>query len=170
MDDSGQYKLSDYELQRLERIKKNEAFLERLGLGNVKQNLKSMTKKTKRNARRQQQTKQQAKRRSTRSRKTTKLLMLSYANEDDTKCVRQEETNYKEKSPSSEEEEEEDTFAVSSRPFRGRRYCVDEKEWELSKDEKEVLQKNVDENYLAKFKVRNHDTLFCILVACCFFE
>ena len=41
--------LSEYELKRLERIAKNEAYLESIGLGSAKQKLKDMCKKTKKN-------------------------------------------------------------------------------------------------------------------------
>ena len=36
--------LSEYELKRLERIAKNEAYLESIGLGSAKQKLKDMCK------------------------------------------------------------------------------------------------------------------------------
>lgn len=48
-----EYHLSEYELQRLERIRKNEAYLESLGLLNHKTKMmQQTTQKTKRNKKR----------------------------------------------------------------------------------------------------------------------
>jgi hypothetical protein len=156
------HSLSDYELQRLERIRKNEAYLERLGLGPTKKKLMDMTRKTKKNLERTIVAKRNTvnsppARRSKRlkvgpnnknsTNNNNKLVMLSYTGRDDDELtVEQQDAEYK------HGEEDEDERIMSPRS-RTRRFTIAREDFELSAEEKKALSRNMDENYLHKFQV-----------------
>ena len=129
--------LSEYELKRLERIAKNEAYLESIGLGSAKQKLKDMCKKTKKNAKqsRRHTIKPGEERRSKRLKKMeTNFVMLSYHDDDDIAAVDQDEQTLKRS--------------------RSRRYAsFDRSDFDLSEAEKRTLENGIiDENFLFKFQ------------------
>jgi hypothetical protein len=140
--------LSEYELKRLERIAKNEAYLESIGLGNAKQKLKDMCQKTQKNARRAviKKVKPGRKRRSKRLsiQKEKEHVMLSYYDDNELAIVHQDQ-----------QQElivgDEESSPVRS---RSRRYSsINRADFELSNEEKEALERTIDDNYLYKFKV-----------------
>ncbi|CAB9503944.1 expressed unknown protein [Seminavis robusta] len=143
--------LSEYELQRLERIKKNEAYLESLGLKSAKQKMLEMTKRTQKNQRRTTKKiviQPGQERRSNRHNKVTndnnKLLMLSYRGETD-RDLRAIDQNDSDVS-SGNSSEDEDVIPPSRRRLPAAVVS-------LTEDEKKVLAANqMDENYLTKFK------------------
>ena len=155
------HELSEYERLRLARIKKNEAYLASLGLGSTKQKLMEMTRATKRNIRRKQMQQQfpssrvkpGEERRSSRlshsGRIKKALVMLSYNEESDERIIQQD---------NDEESDEEDSphmlyIDPKPRPYCGKRFrSIDRSQWEVSEDDKLALEKNIDDNFLAKFK------------------
>mmetsp|Transcript_5720 Transcript_5720/g.8428 ORF Transcript_5720/g.8428 Transcript_5720/m.8428 type:complete len:161 (+) Transcript_5720:82-564(+) len=152
--DEGHYELSDYEKQRLERIAKNQKYLESIGLGDAKQKMRDMTKKTKKNLRRQQllpQVKPGDERRSKRIlRSADSLVMLSYNDEDERVVTQDDDYDF-------EQDDDEDNVYVTtpSRQFRSRKYgLINREDWEISEEDKKELEKDMDDNYLGKFKVR----------------
>jgi hypothetical protein len=144
--------LSEYELKRLERIAKNEAYLESIGLGNAKQKLKDMCQKTQKNARRAVMKKvkkvtPEKKRRSKRlsiQKEEKEHVMLSYYDDNGLAVVHQDQ----------QQElivDDEESSPVRS---RSRRYSsINRADFELSNEEKEALERTIDDNYLYKFKV-----------------
>ena len=148
--------LSEYELKRLERIAKNEAYLESIGLGKAKQKLKEMCKKTKKNARRtikKPRVKPGQERRSGRLQKKIESegqehVMLSYYDDNELAVVSQEkEEDYG-------DYDLDDTSTTVPVRYRSRRYSsINRADFELSKEEKEALESSIDDNYLYKFKV-----------------
>lgn len=136
--------LSEYELKRLERIAKNEAYLESIGLGSAKQKLKDMCKKTKKNAKRSRRhtIKPGQERRSKRLKKMeTNFVMLSYHDDDDIAAVDQDEQRLEGES-------------YTAQRSRSRRYAsFDRSDFDLSEAEKRTLENGIiDENFLFKFK------------------
>jgi len=159
------YELSEYELQRLERIRRNEEYLESLGLKSAKAKLMEMTQKTKRNKQRAKggrRVQPGEERRSKRVQKDeSELLMLSYADGDihdmSPTAIKQQESffvtpdqgkgnNNSENDSSSDEDD--DNGRVHFRPCR-----LLNLEFRLTEEEKEILSNNtMDANYLVKFK------------------
>eukprot|EP00550_Attheya_septentrionalis_P007488 CAMPEP_0198294804 /NCGR_PEP_ID=MMETSP1449-20131203/24470_1 /TAXON_ID=420275 /ORGANISM="Attheya septentrionalis, Strain CCMP2084" /LENGTH=437 /DNA_ID=CAMNT_0043994885 /DNA_START=6 /DNA_END=1319 /DNA_ORIENTATION=- len=140
--------ISQYEKMRLERIARNEAYLEKLGLGSAKKKLLEATARTKKKraaavARCLPKRKAGEERRSARlsssSRKkqnhSSPLVMLSYDDEEE------------------EHVEQDDDPADTPRiPSRRRSTNIHREQWSLSEEEKSVFKGNMDENYLGKFK------------------
>jgi len=158
------YELSDYELLRLKRIRKNEERLEQLGLKSAKAKLMAeTTKKTNRNQKRakaRQLVKPGEERRSHRfnKNKSGKLFMLSYA-EDEDRAVTQDDY-YTLPSSSSASVRKMPTFHdpgreanLPSPSFRQTKRKGLDQDFVLTQEEKDVLTKNImDKNYLAKFQ------------------
>uniref|UniRef100_A0A7S4UXM4 Uncharacterized protein n=2 Tax=Ditylum brightwellii TaxID=49249 RepID=A0A7S4UXM4_9STRA len=150
--DEGHYELSDYEKQRLERIAKNHKYLESIGLGDAKQKMRDMTKKTKKNLRRQQllpQVKPGDERRSKRIlRSADSLVMLSYNDEDERVVTQDDDYDFE------QDDDEDNVYATTpSRQFRSRKYgLINREDWEISEEDKKELEKDMDDNYLGKFK------------------
>lgn len=153
MGDNNLEELSEYEVKRLERIAKNEAYLESIGLGNAKQKLKDMCKKTKKNSQRAMKKvkpgkERRSKRLSVAQKQNEKHVMLSYYDEDELTVVRQD------KELSNDGDEfvgDEESSPVRS---RSRRYTnINRADFELTKEEKQALERKIDGNYLYKFKV-----------------
>jgi hypothetical protein len=168
MTSEAEYQLSEYELQRLERIRKNEAFLESLGLLNHKAKMmQQTTQKTKRNQKRAAKiikAKPGEERRSSRLKSSpeegTKLLMLSYANSDDRVEIAVEQEGGKEVlaggSPSSTARLKRESGPEAVPPsgsFRTTRRVALEniQDLVLTEEEKEKLA-TMDSNYLQKFQ------------------
>ena len=156
VDDDGN-ELSQYELQRLERIKKNEAYLESIGLGTAKQKMKDMCRATKRNANRPKQNKivnpgeerrsKRLKSSSSSNAKDDEHVMLSYHDDDDLAVVKQRD----DRRLYQYDEDEDASISPSYRPTR-RVVHINRSDFELSEEEKLSLQNNIDDNYLYKFK------------------
>lgn len=160
------YRLSEYELKRLERIRKNEAYLESLGLSNVKAKLmQQTTQKTKRNQKKAKSSphiKPREERRSGRfqngSSGDSKVLMLSYANSDDRLeiAVQQGAKNKRLAKSAGFPSSVGGTEPEDGRPsasFRAtRRFALEAyQDYALTEDEKDKLA-TMDSNYLEKFQ------------------
>lgn len=172
-----QHELSEYELQRLERIKKNEAYLATLGLSKTKDQIRAMTQKQKRRrvvvkhgkgsvSPGEERRSKRIKRRSNGSSNKENngntdeyndLVMLSYAELDDRnlRAVKQAQPNETANLIAKGENEVDDR--VESPPRRTRTlniaWSADADAIELTEAEKEILAKNdMDQNYLDKFR------------------
>lgn len=153
---SDSYSPSEYELKRLERIRKNEAYLELLGLQNHKAKLQqATTKKTKHNAARSYRVKPGEERRSNRIKNSPdndKLMMLSYDDDGDIAIeqVQDDDSNSKEEDATPQRKT---TLPTASFRKARRRIALDRQDFALTKEEKETLTKNtMDSSYLVKFQ------------------
>lgn len=165
-------RLSEYELQRLERIRKNEAYLESLGLLNHKAKMmRQTTRKTKRSQRRaaarveagEERRSHRLKTAATQDADTPKLMMLSYANADDRVETPVGQGGYYD--GMSDESSSPTSFAAkmkresgpdAGRPstsFRTTRRIVlgNHEDFVLTEAEKQTLA-TMDSNYLEKFQ------------------
>lgn len=161
------YELSEYEERRLERIRKNEAYMESLGLKSAKSKLlQEMTQKTKRNQQRAKQQRRLVKKgEERRSRRVVQkgkgkknknddddLVMLSYDDQDDIlslAAVKQGDyyaDNITTSTPNS----------YAQQPSRRRlsyTTTYDREDFVLTQAEKDILWHNtMDQNYLHKFQ------------------
>eukprot|EP00980_Cylindrotheca_fusiformis_P024047 scaffold11455_cov94-Cylindrotheca_fusiformis.AAC.3 len=163
--------LSEYERKRLERIAKNEAYLESIGLGRTNmQKLKDMCRTTNKNAQRRRrgnnnkavpntkrQQQHQQRRRSKRLRNQDKKqeeekhIMLSYYDDDNEKAVviSQDEKN---QSNQLESQENSPSFKVPSRSRRSSAMKNNRADFTLTTEEKQALESKIDDTYLDKFK------------------
>ncbi len=156
--------LSEYEKKRLERIRKNEEHLKRLGLDKFTQNFKDTMRKRKSSSGSKNSSKKSKVNKTSRplvpSRKSSRLVtsasggsnkdtlvMLDYNQSDGVERVRAQEAD---EVDSVEEEIVEYTTYRARR--RARRYNIDAENWELTDDEKTVLEKGITDNYLSKFQ------------------
>ena len=143
------YQLSEYELQRLERIKKNEAYLESLGLHNAKQQLMAQaTRKVHRKPKKVAHSKPS--RRSNRvQKKNDGLVMLSYAGEEEEEEEEEDAHDGGEPVPQIDP----DTDGRPTASFRRARRSSYDHLGSLTDEEKAFLAKNaIDDNYLTKFR------------------
>jgi hypothetical protein len=142
--------LSAYELARLNRIKKNEAYLESIGLGSARQKMKEICKKTKKNVQRSQRVvvNPSQRRKSSRLSRNTmkdKHVQLSYYDDNEETVIEQDE-----------EEAFVEYYDEAPARSRSKRYTtINRSDFELSSEEKQALGRSIDENYLYKFKVRS---------------
>jgi hypothetical protein len=155
--DANGLEICEYEAMRLERIARNKAHLESLGLGVAKQKLiATMTAQTKRNATRrgvrsQPKPKPGKERRSKRLTNKDKapLIMLSYSDEKESVVEQVSFEDFELEDDSAGE-----NVTVSSRRSRLRKYSIIPN-WKLTEEEKKVLERSMDDSYLAKFKVES---------------
>lgn len=151
------YQPSQYELQRLERIRKNEAYLDSLGLRQNKAKMLEMTKKTKHNQQRDKKlmVKPGEERRSQRKQKNTGgLMILSYTDPEDmaspTAIKQAAFFSGAEVTPSPKNLSKRFN-AAPSRSFR--RTSLNREEFALTDKEKDIIsQSTMDSNYLQKFR------------------
>lgn len=157
--------LSEYELQRLERIKKNQAYLAKLGLADHNAPWKKQLKKKKKTSPQKRPLVDTelriSKRIRLRSRKADNdeepLVMLSYK-EPDTESPRTVTQAFERRRTASDEDDDNDDEGAtgrkrsSYRPSR-RRFRGTNASSSLSETEKKLLEKNeMDTNYLTKFR------------------
>jgi hypothetical protein len=171
--DVEEYQLSEYELQRQERIRKNEAYLEKLGLMNAKNKLlKATTAPTKRNQQRRKKIPMEPSRRSNRLQRTSgtdqegsspgkdDLLMLSYYDDnDDARAVvpQGRDGPSASSSPSSvvykHHYDQDDNDGPSASFRKVRKSIPNAADFQLTEEERAILARNtMDDNYLHKFK------------------
>jgi hypothetical protein len=142
--------LGEYEVQRLRRIKKNEAYLDKLGLGKGRVvDMVNATKKLKKTTalrRRVSVVKPGQERRSNRVRgRADNLVQLSY---DDSLGIDRATRVY-----DSEDEDDAEEFREERIKLQGARTRVRlSEDYEMSLSEKQLLEKQMDENYLTKFE------------------
>jgi hypothetical protein len=156
--DTNGLEISEYEAMRLERIARNVAYLESLGLGDANKKLfATMTAKTKRNATRggarsSPKPKPGKERRSKRltNRNKAALVMISYS--DEKERVVEQVTDSDEDFELEGNSDCDHNVMASSRHSRLRKYSIISN-WKLTEEEKKVLQRNIDDSYLAKFEV-----------------
>jgi hypothetical protein len=169
--DANGLEICEYEAMRLKRIARNEAYLETLGLGGgAKQKLMTtMTAQTKRNATRRgiaarsspppKPGKERRSKRLTNKDQAPLLVMISYNDEQERVPVEQVfDEDFKLDGNVSDDDCDEKKHVVdSSRKSRSKKYNIIP-DWKMTKEEQMVLQRNIDESYLAKFKVRTESS------------
>jgi hypothetical protein len=159
--------ISPYEQMRLERIARNEAYLEKLGLGSAKKHLLEATARTKKKraaavARCLPKLNAGEERRSARisssSHKkknhsvSSPLVMLSYHDEEEERAIIQQESEH-----GTVPEQDDDPANTPRIPSRRRSLNIHREPWCLSEEEKSLFKGNMDDNYLGKFKVCSPD-------------
>ena len=154
MPDESEYQLSEYELLRLERIKRNQARLEELGLVDKPWNNKQQPKKKKKKTTPRKKAKTprpgQERRSKRLSGKPQQLLQLSNHHEDEVVVEQGDDTDAD--FDADEEEVEPYQAKVSVRQVR-RRVNLDRDKYSVSKEDMTNLRGGMDvETFLAKFQ------------------
>jgi len=159
-----QYQLSDYERQRLERIKKNEAYLAQLGLTKTKEQVMREMTRARPAAAKRRTTKVVTPGEERRSKRLKKLqgadtasgndalAMLSYAEDDDRqlRAVKQSDTDIHQVVDTADDSKHAGQVIA---PYRRTLTAPIVGAVPLTDAEKQVLAKNdMDQNYLDKFR------------------
>ena len=154
--------LSDYELLRLERIKRNAERLKALGLDKNPLQKKKVKPKKKKVVSKIQRVKPGQERRSRRlsssNSKKNSLVMLDYSVEDgEEKAARQynadgDYDDDNDDDDDDDDDESDDAIGHRNSTRSSRKFRIDLDEWKLSKKERESLAGSVDDNFLTKFQ------------------
>ena len=153
------YEPSAYEKQRIERIKKNEEHMKKLGLHKYQDFMKKKSPPKKENKfPPTPKVKPGEERRSGRfvSKSKSELVMLDYAAEDNEKIMSQDGADYDD---DGDDDDEDNISYQTTKPRSKKIRGIDQEEWKLSEKERESLAGSVDENYLGKFQefLEDHD-------------
>ncbi|MGK3736795.1 MAG: hypothetical protein ACI90V_003638 [Bacillariaceae sp.] len=152
------YEISAYEKKRIERIKKNEEHMKKLGLHKYQDFMKKKSPpKKKKMFPPMPRVKPGEERRSGRlvSKSKSELVMLDYAVEDDKKVMSQDGADYDD-----DDDDDDDNISYQTTKPRSKKIRrINQEEWKLSEKERESLAGSVDENYLGKFQefLEDHD-------------
>lgn len=153
------YEPSAYEKKRIERIKKNEEHMKKLGLHKYQDFMKkkSPPKKEKKFPP-IPKVKPGEERRSGRfvSKSKSELVMLDFAADDNEKIMSQDGADYDD----DDNDDDDDNISYQTTKPRSKKIRgIDQEEWKLSEKERESLAGSVDENYLGKFQefLEDHD-------------
>lgn len=151
--------MSDYELLRLERIKRNAERLKALGLDkNPLQRKKKISPRKKKTVSKIKPGQERRSRRLSFNNKKNDvdLVMLDYSAEDgEVKAARQHsaDDDYYDEDSDGDDDDESDNATGGHQKFRSRKVRIDMDEWKLSEKDRESLAAgSVDDNFLAKFQ------------------